>query len=304
MALRRTVEGKFFIPNGAEVPEALTEKERTLAQDKLWRLLADRARRYAQLDSSSVPVGTAQELLASVLFTLGEAGATMKTFAAGDAQVLFDSGQRVVEEKVAQGQRLWQAVCLSAPDLESISYRDTLRSIGKSFPRYDWRYFAHRFACDIDYQLCQPVPENLQGIEYINEYLRRLLVENNILRLFDRALTVRLLTSYCPDYRELLVNLCEPAAVNAVGLSLIGKNPLSLDVSRDDRENIIKMLAPLPEEQRRAALAQAAGTFCRAAALTDESLRSYVLQIAVDLHPRLSAALSAGELSGVFPPLA
>ena len=298
------MEEKLFIPNGAEAAEALTAKEQTLAQDKLWRLLADRARRYTQLDSSSVPVETAQELLASVLFTLGEAGATMKTLAAGDAQGLFDSGLRVVEEKVAQGQKLWQAVCLSAPDIESISYRDTLRGIGKSFPRYDWRYFAHRFACDIDYQLCQPVPENLQGIEYINEYLRRLLMENNILRRFDRDLTVRLLTAYCQDYRELLVNLCEPAVVNAAGLSLIGKNPLALDVSRDDREKIKKVLAPLSEGQRRAALEQAAETFCRAAALTDEPTRAYISQIAADLHPRLSAALGAGELLGVFPSLA
>jgi hypothetical protein len=293
---------EFFIPiDGAAVPETLTDEERRLAQGKLWRLLADRARRYTQMDSSSVPVETAQELLASVLFTLIEASATTKVLAGADAQVLFDDGLRIIEEKVEQGRGLWRVACLSAPDIENLSYRDTLRNMGDSFQHYDWRYFAHRFDCSIDYQLCRPVPESLQGIEYINEYLRRLLAENSILRRFDRDLTVRLLMSCCPDYRELLINLCEPAVTNAIGLSLIGKNSLALDISRADREKITETLAPRSEKQARAALSQAAEDFCRAAALTDEFTCSYISLMAGDLYPRLAAALGAGELSGVFP---
>jgi len=56
-------------------------------------------------------------------------------------------------------------------------YKDTLTNIDFFFKRYDYHFFAHEIP-DIFYQLNQPVPQELQGIEYVNEYLSRLLKEN------------------------------------------------------------------------------------------------------------------------------
>jgi hypothetical protein len=71
--------------------------------------------------------------------------------------------------------------------------------------------------CDIDYQLCRPVPEDLLGVEYVNEYLRRVVLENDFLRRFPKEPVIKLLENYCPDYRGLLINLYEPVATNALG---------------------------------------------------------------------------------------
>lgn len=50
--------------------QPLTETEANQLLEKLWCLLAKRTERYTMGDSTSVPVETAQELLASICFTL------------------------------------------------------------------------------------------------------------------------------------------------------------------------------------------------------------------------------------------
>ena len=283
---------------------SLSGEEQATVQVKLWQLLGRQTRLYTADDSSSVPVETAEELLSSVCFTLDAymkaTGAPPKLFVTENLDILFDGGLKIIEAKIEEGKRLWQTACLSAPEIDSVSYRDTLRNIGGFWTRYDYRFFAHQIPCDIDYQLCRPVPEHSQGIEYINEYLRRIIVENRILRLFSRDLVIRLLQRYCSDYKELLINLCEPVIVNAVGLVLIGVSSFSLQVSSSDQLKLEELFERLPDSKARLALMDAAGNFCNEARITDRFIQEYVANTAVDLYPRISAALPTGSLSRIF----
>ena len=143
-----------------------------------------------------------------------------------------------MEAKAKYARSLWQAACLTLPGIENQSLLDTMKSIGGFFKKYDCRFFAHQIPCDIDYQLCRPAPDSLMGVDYVIEYLRRICVENDLLRRFDPALTVRLLDLYCPDYKGLLINLYEPVAANALGLALTGGDIRKLEVSEGERERL------------------------------------------------------------------
>ena len=289
---------------GWAAPDALSDEERITVQMKLWQFLGRQTQLYTFGDSSSIPVETAQELLESICFTLDAYvkafGSAPKLLVTEKLDALFEGGLKIIEAKIGEGKRLWQAACLSAPDIENISFRDTLRSIGGFWKRYDHRFLAHQIPCDIDYQLCRPVSENDQGVAYVNEYLRRVLTENGILRLFDRDLVVRLLERYCPDYKELLINLCEPVIVNAVGLALIDECPLALQISDADGSNLVELFEHLSESEARLALMEAARRFCDQAGITDGFTHEYVARTAADLYPRISAVLPSGDLSGIF----
>lgn len=52
-----------------------------------------------------------------------------------------------------------------------------------------------------------------------SEYLRHILLENELLGKFDVSPVLSLLKAACRDYRELLINLYEPVAANAIGLT-------------------------------------------------------------------------------------
>jgi len=286
------------------VSGALPDEEQAIVQVKLWRLLGKQTKLYAAGDSSSIAIETAEELLSSVCFTLDTyvkaANSAPKLLVTENLDILFEDGLKIIETKIEEGKRLWRTACLSAPEIGNISYRDTLQNIGFFWKRYDYRFFAHQIPCDIDYQLCHPVPEHNQGIEYVNEYLRCVIVENSILQLFSRDLVIRLLERYCSDYKELLINLCEPVIVNAVGLVLIGVSSFSLQVSSSDQLKLEELFERLPDSKARLALMDAAGNFCNEARITDRFIQEYVANTAVDLYPRISAALPTGSLSRIF----
>lgn len=283
---------------------SLTEEEALKIQEKLWRLLARRTGLYTMGDSSSVPAETAGELLNSICFTLSlclkESGSPVRLLASSDLGELFALGVRATEKQVERGKLLWKAACASVPNIDNISLRDTLGGIGGFFKRYDHRYFAHQIPCDIDYQLCRAVPDELHGIEYLNEYLSRIMIENEFLRKFDEHLVIRLLKSYCPDYKGLLINLYEPAAVNAAGLTLAGGDVFSLNITDADRTRLAALLAGLPESSARKMLSDCAVRLCLALDIGDASQREYLTQTALGLWPRISAALPIGRLDGIF----
>jgi hypothetical protein len=186
------------------------------------------------------------------------------------------------------------------PKIENLSLRDTLRGIGGFFKRYDHRFFAHQIPCDIDYQLCHAVSDELRGIEYLNEYLNRLIIENDFLRKFDEHLVIKLLKSYCPDYRGLLINLYEPAVVNAIGLALTAGDAFPLDITDDDRARLAALFAGLPESGARKALTDSAERLSSSLDIEDISAKEYLSQTAAELWPRIAAALRSGKLDGIF----
>lgn len=290
----------LIIPGGG----TLSTEELQILQVKLWGLLGERTGRYTMGDSSSVPVELAQELLTSICFTLGaylkETGETQKLLVTADLSELLKAGIKIIESQIETGKQLWQAAWLSAPEIENTAYRDTLKSIGGFFKRYNRHFLAHQIPCSIDYPLCDPVPEQTMGIAYINEYLRRILMENDVLRRFDSRRIIRLLEGYCSDYIELLINLCEPVVTNAVGLVLLGENPLSLQITDAHRSRLAALFAPLSEIEAHHTLTEAAERLYRIVNIENEDEQKYLMRLAVELAPRILAALPHGNLDGIF----
>jgi len=284
--------------------EPLTEDDELLIQSKLWQLLARRTELYTMGDSSSVRIETAQELLQSINFCLEiylkQSGKTKKLFVTADLEELFALGQKAIEKQIDLGKRLYNKACLTAPKIENISYMDTLRSIGGCFKRYDYRFFAHLIPCEIDYQLCHAVRESLQGIEYINQYLGRIIIENDFVRSFQKNRVESLLESYCSDYIGLLINIYEPIAANAVGLALLQEDVKELSITASDSERLTRFFEPLSATPAKIALNEAADRVCTELGISDPSSVRYLRKTTEELYPRIEAALGRGSLDGIF----
>ncbi|MFB0920871.1 MAG: DUF6179 domain-containing protein [Oscillospiraceae bacterium] len=298
-------ENELVLSSGG-LSEPLTEEDETIIQTKLWKLLARRTELYTMGDSSSVRIEIAQELLQSINFLLElylkKSGNSKKSFVNSDLEELLRQGQAVCEEKIELGKLLYSKACLTAPEIESISYRDTLTEIGGFFKHYDYRFFAHRIPCDIDYQLCNPVKESMEGIEYINDYLGRIIIENDFVRRFERNRVERLLESYFPDYRGLLINLYAPVAANAVGLTLLHEDISRLNVKASDDARLVKLFYGLSATPAKKALNEAALRVCGELNISDASSVRYLRKAAEELFPRIDAALPHGTLVGIFIP--
>ena len=267
---------------------ALSPEDALQAQEAMWALLRRQARLYAP-ESFSLPTETAAALAESILLTLG-ADRDPRVLLASDLPEKFRQGQRRLRQKVELTRRLWQTAWVTQPEAENRSLLDTLNSL-KHFPdRYDLRFFAQEIPCDIDYQLSQPVPETLRGVDYVNEWLRRLCLEQNFLGRFEPALVRAVLDRSCPDYRGLLINLYEPVAVNALGLALLGDDPRPLTVSPPRRQRLETLFADLPAPEQNRVLTAGATALCDALDIRSAALRTYIQATAMALGPRLASA--------------
>lgn len=300
-----------------ELTSPLTDAEEGLWQEKLAALLVRQIALYTANESSSVPAAAARELLRGVLFFLAVPEEPEASSQPEDVRSRYEAERadriRVLlpldlADELARGQHraqrdsaltlaLWRKVVAALPPLENRSLRDTLRSIGRGFRRYDTRFFPQRFDCDIDYQLAVSVSESLLGINYVNQYLTRLAAENSLLTRLPQGEVRAVLERSCPDWRGLLVNLYAPVAANALARTLLGGEGLTL--SDGEIGALRERWEHAWPEQIMADLLAAADALAERLALP-RGAGKYLSGFAREVAARAEALRDCGGLRGLF----
>ena len=281
----------------------MTQAENDDLRAELLTLLRMQAVSYTQGDSDSLPAEVLLELLASLLYTLGVDPAqpqTLVPLCGKDLRPLFEAGYHALLRKTEQARSLIQALCQEAPPLGCMSLSDTVRSILSSLDRYDARFFAHRVPGEIDYQLAHPVPERVQGIDYILLYLTRLRAELRFLGRFPQHRLLALLDGAHPGWREEIVSLCLPVGANALGLTLLGENPCRLHIRESERQALLALFSPLHPLDIESRLSRACGSLLGTLDLHEAQDADLLRALCRDLAPRIRTAADASDLSHVF----
>lgn len=272
-------------------------------QERFVKLLERRTAIYTMGDSTSVPRHVALDVVLSVCFILGidpDRPEIPERLLAVDLEDEFQRRLAKVEHTVERVGERWREACAMMPPIPSASLRDTLTSLG-DFPRlYDFRSMAHEIPVVFDYPLCLPVPDTLLGVDYIDAYLRRLLLEFDFLRRFEPDACIRVLERSSPGYVDAPLNLYEPVATNAIGRAVIGKDPIPLRLSETERAEIAGRLRSLGEAGRPQMLREAALAASRAVGVDGDAAREYLLALVPELLPRMEVGLESGDLRGVF----
>ena len=244
------------------------------------------------------------ELLASLCYTLGidpkKGDSALLPLALGEPHERYAKALDQLRNKTDCARMLAGQLCLSAPALDCLALHSTLRSIVAGLGSYDPRFFAHRVPGDIDYQLMRPVPERVQGVDYILAYLTRLDAELRFLSRLPLHRVLALLDGFSPEWRELVANLYAPVAANALGLALLGGDPRRLHIGDAQRAVLLNLLGNCSVTIIEERLFAAARTVCRTLDLREEDDTALLLSLALDLAPRVHAACAAGDLSCVF----
>lgn len=158
--------------------QPLTEVETSQFLERLWYLLAKRTERYTMGDSTSVPVETAQELLASICFTLQFEMEVSKLSPRDLLEKELDSvlknGQTHLAEKKKEVDALWERVYALAEPQGNLGMIEALDYIQIFLKKYDLFFFSHQTPWDMGLPLLGPISENLKGISYVEVYLKEL----------------------------------------------------------------------------------------------------------------------------------
>lgn len=284
--------------------KAIGVQSRESFGEELTALLAERTQRYTMLDSTSVRIETAESLAHGILYCVDLHLRTTADGTEGAAPLksLYEAGVSDAKRLARRGKLLLRQAEASRPPVVNIALNDTLSALPVFFRRYDADFFAHEIPCDIDYPLCIPVSESLPGAEYVNEYLRRLIVENAFLRRFPPALLERVYTLQYGDYHGLLVNLYAAVAESAVGRALAGKRPDNLLTDSTDRDSIARRFSGATNAQADQMLWGAAMSVCDGLGVSGGREREYLRIMALALAPRIRSAGTPDGLKGVFAP--
>ena len=172
--------------------------------------------------------------------------------------------------------------------------------IGKGLKSYDFRFFAHEIPCSIDYQLSNPVSEELQGIDFINEYLKRLLFENNFCNNFDKEKIIKVLKSYCEDYEGLLINIFEPVLTNVIGLHILKANIFDLEITNYEREILLDIFKEMTIEGIQEKLIESCNNICKGLKINKSYEIEYMKTTALNLLPRIEEGTKNNNLENIF----
>lgn len=282
----------------------ISNEEKEIIQIRLWELLGKVTERYTMGDSSSVPVEVTEELFKSICFLLNKEMKKSKDkidlLKSEDLQEVWKISWKTIEEDIKKGKALLEEVIRSSVGIENISYNDTVMEIGKGIKSYDFRFFAHEIPCSIDYQLSNPVSEELQGIDFINEYLKRLLFENKFCNNFDKEKVIKVLKSYCEDYEGLLINIFEPVLTNVIGLNILEANIFDLEITNYERKILLDIFKEINIEEIQEKLIESCDDICKSLKINESYEIEYMKTTALNLLPRIEEGIKNNNLKNIF----
>lgn len=264
---------------------------------QLLELLACKCDEWTRGESSSLPAEKAQDILTSIMYVISLARKEQSDNI--PVSELFERGLVCVQKKLFSCHMLQRRILKNLFNTPNVFYRSTIAGgISGFFKLYSPQFSAHEIHITADYPVCLGRPE-LEGVEFIEEYLSRIDAENAFCRLFDSMTVHRLLLGLSPEYAQLPVNVFEPVLLAALGLIIAGRLPAGLDLTAYDVLLLEDMFCGKTKEQIESALKTALG---RLAVYLDVPERSiaYAAACLPTLAANISNATEHNTLDKVF----
>lgn len=219
----------------------LSDSVLSTLQTDLFFILSEQTDKWSRGESSSVPTEKAQDIMASILYVIGIQLKSYETpelavdiLKSEPLKVLFEQGLKLVRRKMAISKHLQKKIIENLLDTPNVYYRSTISDgINGFFKLYRPQFAAHEIHITVDYPIIIGRPE-LDGIEFIEQYLRCIQAENAFCVHFASQNIHHLLCGLTQDYRSVPLNIFEPVLLSALGLVIQGRSPKKLDLEKDD----------------------------------------------------------------------
>ncbi|MDD3192594.1 MAG: DUF6179 domain-containing protein [Oscillospiraceae bacterium] len=219
----------------------LLDRELSVMQGDLLLILAAQANQWSRGESSSIPLEKAQDMMASILFVIGIQLKSYQTpeqaidmLRSKPLKMLFENGLKLARRKMAVSHYLQKKILDHLLNTPNVYYRSTIADgINGFFKLYRPQFAAHEIHITADYPVFMGRPE-LEGIEFIEKYLRCIQAENAFCICFAPQDIHRLLCGLTQDYRNVPLNIFEPVLLSALGLVIQERSPKQLDLDPND----------------------------------------------------------------------
>lgn len=275
-------------------------------QLELVELMGKEVERYTNGESTSIRVEKAQEILQSITYCLGiylkkmdKEENILEILNTERISSIFYKGMDLINSLKNKAEQLLRELQKNMPNIDNYAYRDTLAGgIDVFFQKYEMEFQAHDTPANIDYPLSLMV-ENLLGVEYIYEYLRRFTLEHNFITKFGEEQVGFLLSGFHEDSEHMLINIFELVLTNALGCAMLEKDIMILDISAAELNLLQSQLTHFNASEIRIKLSKAMEQITLLLNLDSETV-AYAQYTMEQLIMRLQNNLKTAVLGEIF----
>lgn len=225
-------------------------------QLQCFELLKARVERYNGFDSTSISKDKANSIMESNLYTIG---LYLKKFSPDESIEklrsdtiidIYDKGRKYLYQKIDISRALYEKVINNKINVDNITYNDTIiGGIEGFFKIYDPDFEANNIKITADYPLYNNLIGILDGIEFIEEYLKSIYYENEFCNLFSEISIKYLLYGYAHDYKDLIINLFEITLIASIGSIIAEEDVTRLTISSGGLERIYRKMLNRNKEE-------------------------------------------------------
>lgn len=262
---------------------------------------------YTKDESSSVMVEVAERLMEGIDYTIGIYLKTLDTIELIIEKLqkvklsdMMKYGNDLIKQKIVSSKKLLDGIQKNKLKVDNYSYNDTIDyGITLFFKEYEEFFAAHETPGSIDYQL-HIDNMNYKGIEYINNYLQTLSLENEFCNKFDICEINELLKGYDKKCELLLINIFELVLINSLGLIICGKSLEYLNINSVNREEIKNKLGKLSSKELQESLLKYGHICCEMLDIKNTLLVDYIRKAILKISLLINKSIELNKLETVF----
>ncbi|WP_238881693.1 DUF6179 domain-containing protein [Clostridium sp. YIM B02551] len=287
--------------------ELLSMKEIENIQSQLFSILTETLGYYTRNESYSVRVEVADKIMLSIYYTIGLFIKNNSSIKGSKTLInekgmkhLFTEGEKLIRLKYEECNSLLKLIQETKLNTNNYAYNDTIDyGLPLFFDEYDIRFASHEAAGSIDYPLANDEMK-LVGIEYMEDYLNKINMENEFCSNFDIIEIEALLKGFHKNSYHMLINIFQLVLVNYLGVILIGKKEKSLDITRNDREYIKESVKHLSKNDFIELVIEAKDKIIKELSIVNKSLIDYITESILKVIPEIENGLKTDTLENIF----
>ena len=256
-------------------------------------LVVKLAEKYTSKESSSISYHTANVLMEAVIYCVSHGE--------GDAMNAYESGYKVVMEKVMECRDLYDALFEVFDSYENKVYFDTvIHGMPGFFQKYDPKFQPQYAILTFDYPTLTDVSK-LEGVDAVYAYLEAVRLEQIFLGRIPRQLLMDLYYRYHWDYKNLVINLVSIPLRHILGSMMIGKKDILFSMGEDEQERLKKYLKNYDNQSLEKTILKLITSLVNQFYEKDQNLIGYLSQDTHDFAVSLSNAAQYNSLKSIFP---
>ncbi|MDD7793431.1 DUF6179 domain-containing protein [Clostridium sp. 'White wine YQ'] len=287
--------------------ELLSIKEIENIQTQLFSILTETLGYYTRNESYSVRVEIADKIMLSIYYTIGlfiKNNSTIKgsktLFNEKGMKYLFEEGEKLIRLKYDECKSLLNHIQETKLNTMNYAYNDTIDyGLPLFFDEYDIRFSSHEAAGSIDYPLANDEMK-LVGIEYMEDYLNKINMENHFCLNFDIFQIESLLKGFHKNSYHMLINIFQLVLVNYLGVILTQKKEKSLDITKNDREYIKESIQKLSKDDFIKHIIEAKDKMIKELSIENKCLIDYITETILKVIPDIENGLRTDTLESIF----